>query len=190
MEESHFQAVPLESNDGYTWTLVTRLGDMLQEATGLYGPRDMSWTILGVEFGLEIPQIWYPGSRKDVVVQLGRSAIDDTLQACYQLAHESIHLLSPSGSSFAPVLEEGLAVAFSEDYVKANFGRIYTSQTPSYQVAARLVRELLSADPQAVKKLREVEPSFTKMTHETFDAARVIVPEGLIQKLLQSFVRL
>jgi len=37
MEESHFQAERLESNNGYTWTLVTRLGDMLQEATSLYG---------------------------------------------------------------------------------------------------------------------------------------------------------
>ncbi|WP_046482371.1 hypothetical protein [Pseudomonas veronii] len=189
MEESHFQAERLESNNGYTWTLVTRLGDMLQEATSLYGPRDMSWTILGVEFGLDIPQIWYPGSRKDVVVQLGKRALDDTLQACYQLAHESIHLLAPSGSNLAPVLEEGLATVFSEDYLKTKFGRVYTSQTPSYQVAAILVRDLLSADPQAVKKLREVEPSFTKMTQETFDAVKVTVSEGLIQKLLQPFVR-
>lgn len=189
MEESHFQAERLQSNTGYTWTLVTRLGDMLHQATSLYGPRDMSWTILGVEFGLDIPQIWYPGSRKDVVVQLGRRALNDTAQACYQLAHESIHLLAPSGSSPAPTLEEGLATVFSEDYVNANFGVIYTPETPSYQAAASLVRHLLSADPKAIKKLREVEPSFARMTQETFDTAKVIVPEGLIQKLLQPFVR-
>ncbi|MEE4140943.1 hypothetical protein [Pseudomonas viridiflava] len=189
MKESHFQAERLASNGGYTWTLVTRLGDMLQQAINLYGPRDMSWTILGVEFVLDGPRIWYPESRKDVVVQLGRLALNDTVQACYQLAHESIHLLAPFGSSLAPALEEGLATVFSEDYVKAKFGVIYTPETPSYQAAASLVRHLLSADPKAIKKLREVELSFMKMTQETFDTAKVIVPEGLIQKLLQPFVR-
>jgi hypothetical protein len=36
--------------NGGTYTLTTRLGHFLCEAEELAGPRDPSWTILGVEF--------------------------------------------------------------------------------------------------------------------------------------------
>ena len=37
---------------GFLWTLTTRLGKLLFDAEQQFGPRDPSWTILGIEFGL------------------------------------------------------------------------------------------------------------------------------------------
>src|SRR5689334_1795982 len=42
---------------GFTWTLVSRLGEMLKEIEGLLGKRDQSFTILGIEFQAEGPQL-------------------------------------------------------------------------------------------------------------------------------------
>ena len=42
---------PLPNDNGYTWTLASLLGDMLHIAEELFGPRDLSYTILGIEFG-------------------------------------------------------------------------------------------------------------------------------------------
>jgi hypothetical protein len=47
---------------GFGWTLTSRLGDTLKLAESVYGKRDESWTILGVEFSSSgPPQLWYPG---------------------------------------------------------------------------------------------------------------------------------
>lgn len=189
MESRHFQAQRLPNNNGYSWTLVSRLGDMLHQAEQRFGQRDQSWTILGVEFYGETPKIWYPGDRKHVAVQLGQKALDDTVQACYQLAHECVHLLSPSGQSIAPVLEEGLATVYSEDYVLAHFGVPMLPTVASYQEAAMLVRELLSIDPDAIKRLREFEPAFHMMDEDTFKKAGLDVPSGLVSQLIQPFDR-
>lgn len=49
-----------ELKHGFTWTLPSRLGDMLADAEMMFGERDHSWTILGIEFALTGPMIWYP----------------------------------------------------------------------------------------------------------------------------------
>src|SRR5215467_11622293 len=84
---------------GYSWTLASRLGHMLRTAEERYGPRDLSYTILGVEFGGDIPHIWYPGNCRHVIVQIARYCINNLQHAYYQLAHECIHLLSPRGDA-------------------------------------------------------------------------------------------
>ena len=58
------------SDGTWTWTLASRLGDMLHMAEELFAPRDYSYTILGIEFVSGIPQIWYPGSRRHIIIQL------------------------------------------------------------------------------------------------------------------------
>ena len=47
----------LSDNSGYTWTLASRLGEMLHKAEELFGERDCSYTILGMEFGPCTPQM-------------------------------------------------------------------------------------------------------------------------------------
>ncbi len=158
-------ARPLPQENGYTWTLTSRLGDALRMAESLYGERDRSWTILGVEFsGAGPPQVWYPGSfngRRDVIVQLTRSAASNEVQALFQLAHEVIHLLAPSGRpDTATVFEEGLASHFSLRYVAAAKGIHLDPETwfahAKYRAAYRLVQSRYDAYPEADTLVRQL----------------------------------
>jgi hypothetical protein len=162
---------------------------MLYEVEQLYGVRDLSWTILGVEFGPDTNQVWYPGNRKHVAIQLASNAQESTPLACYQLAHECVHLLAPGGGSPSAVIEEGLATVFSEDYVLREFGLKDLTNMPTYRAAAALVRELLSIVPNAIQRLRAIEPAFRQLTPETFVAADVLVPPSLVAQLLVTFQR-
>lgn len=168
-------------------TLARRLEDMLFKAEKEYGQRDQSWTLLGIEFRGAIPCIWFPKPGNGIIVRLSECALNDTVKACYQLAHECIHLLSPSGSSVVPVIEEGLATVNSESYIARELNYFYQTPEVPYATAAALVRELLSIAPDAIAKLRTVEPAFTKLTNQTFIEAGVEAPVPLIDKLLSPF---
>ena len=152
------------NENGFSWTLISRLGHMLERAQCSYGGRDMSYTILGIEFYAGGPQIWFPHSTygKNIVVQLSESASENEVMAHYQLAHECIHLLSPVRQ--ASVLEEGLATIFSEQYILAEFKENMDAEIESYKHAASLVVELLTIDSNAVKALRKVQPVISKIT--------------------------
>jgi hypothetical protein len=189
MHTRHFVAAPLCTGDGYTYTLTTRLGHMLHEVESCYGSRDKDWTILGVEFGQDVPQLWYPGNRRHVAIQLAQNAIESELLACYQLAHETVHLLAPGGRPPAPVIEEGLATVFSEDYVAREFGASSLTNMAAYVRAATLVRQLLAIDPQAIIKLRAVEPAFRLFNADSFSYAAIEAPAELIEALLRPFDR-
>ena len=188
MLDTHFIATVVPPS-GYTWTLVSRLGEMLAEAESLYGPRDLDWTPIGVEFGPGTPQLWYPGGRRNIAIQLALNALNDNAVACYQLAHECVHLLAPTGTAVAPVIEEGVATVFSEDYVCREFKLQGLTDWPSYVEAAMMVRQLLTLDSRAIKRLRAVEPSFVKMTSATFTAAGLAVPAPLVNALVAPFIR-
>lgn len=107
---------------GFTWTVVSRLSEILNNAEKRYGKRDQSWTLLGVEFtNLKQPEIWYPyisKNRKHLIIQLTKSASKDEKKALFQLSHEVIHLLSPAGKEGSSVFEEGLATYFSIENMK------------------------------------------------------------------------
>ena len=186
---SHLEAHTRHPNSGYTWTLTSRLGNMLYGAETLYGERDKSWTILGWEFGPSTPQIWYPENCKTIIIQLSKTALLSNEHACYQMAHECIHLLAPVVESTANVLEEGLATVFSEDYVWQTFNQRFYAEIESYTHAANLVRELLSIDANAIQKLRVVESSFLQMSSDTFHNANIAAPFELVTQLLSPFHR-
>lgn len=97
-------ARPLEG--GFTWTLASRLGQMLRDVETLFGPRNPKFTILGIEFREGQPMIWFPGDCGHIVIQLGTSAMMDHDRALFQLAHECVHLLDPVKE--ANTLEEAL----------------------------------------------------------------------------------
>ena len=63
-----------KTKDGYTWTLGSRLGDMLRLAQEFFGPRDTSYTILNVNFSDDGPLIWHLGNRKDIIIHLATQA--------------------------------------------------------------------------------------------------------------------
>ena len=188
-----FDAESLLTNDGYTWTLASRVGNMLSEIEDIFGERDKYWTILGVEINFEssVPQNWYPGGneRKNIVFQLVPPANRNVLNANYQLAHEVVHALSPNIGLRVNILEEGLATWFARNYVHEHFGVVVLEDLDSYRVARETVERLLAIDKEGVKKLRLVEPCLKKMTRSTFKEAGLTVEPELVLTLLSPFVR-
>ena len=101
----------------YVQELRRQQKDMLTIAEHMFAPRDPSYTIVGIEFVNDGPYIWYPlshGSKqnKDIIIRLSSPAAQNIVQACFQLAHETVHLLSPSGGQNSTNLEEGVACFF------------------------------------------------------------------------------
>lgn len=192
--KGHFDTTELPTKDGYTWTLASRIGNMLSEIEDLFGERDKSWTILGVEINSEssVPQNWYPGGsarKKNIVFQLVSPADKNIVNANYQLAHEVVHSLSPNIELPVNVLEEGLASWFARYYVHRHFGEVITEELASYRRARESVEKLLTMDKESIKKLRAVEPCFKKMTQATFDESGLMVVPKFKQTLLLPFER-
>jgi hypothetical protein len=134
--------------NGWTFTLASKLGQMLDQAQQFFGPRDPHYTPVGVEFNdIAYPQTWYPGGR-NIAVQLTLSAMKSPNQAYFQLAHECVHMLDPRPGG-TNVLEEGIASWFA---MKVS-GRV-TCDNPLYDAAARLASDLMHMEPAAVKNLR------------------------------------
>ena len=150
----------------FTYTLTTRLGHILRSAEERFGPRDKDYTILGIEFVDGIPQIWYPSNCKHIAIQLGIECMNDNSQACFQLAHEAIHLLSPTGEpKNATVLEEGLAALFSREYSKTVFPNDWKKPSSlNYQDALEKVEFLTALYPSVIRTLREKEPTMLRIT--------------------------
>lgn len=154
---------------GYTWTLASRLGDMLFHAERMFGKRDKEFTILGIEFNESGPRIWYPKDNKNIVIQLTPDALNSEAIAYYQLAHESVHLLSPSGEANANVLEEGVAVWFSWWYLKHVLdvdGEQFTKFAPNYYTAALIVDKALEHNPDFFREARILRPKIWEITQE------------------------
>ena len=163
IEPTLLVAQPREN--GFTWTLPSRLGDMLFRATEMFGPRDQSYTILGIEFVADNPRLWLPGNRRNIVIQLSFLAARDMFQACYQLAHETIHLLSPSGGEHANNLEEGLATYFARYYMRTQFDQSdWRPTVRSYERVLNLIGPHLVDVPDAICRLRVSQPMISAIT--------------------------
>lgn len=131
-------ALPLQEVHGYTWTLTSALGVFLHHLQERYGPRDTSYTPLGVEFGAHRPMVWYPGGRRYVAVMLSANAAYQPERALWQLAHEAVHLLAPTGDNHSLRVEEGLASLFADE-VSAEYELGFHQTEPAYMEAAALV---------------------------------------------------
>lgn len=183
-------AEPLTEVPGYSWTLASRLGDMLQLAETQFGPCDLSYTILGIEFIASAPKIWFPGDCRHIIIQLGLECIDSMIRACWQLAHESIHLLAPTGTANVNVLEEGLAARFQNVYIQERFAMEPHPHMPGFAEAAALVTELLALDPQIIKTIRQEEPVISHVTASQIRSHYQAVSLELAEALTQRFVSL
>ncbi|WP_375509489.1 hypothetical protein [uncultured Nostoc sp.] len=186
VKDSLVIANPLPSGDGYTWTLASRLGEMISDIEVQFGKRDRSWTILGIEFCDNGPQTWFPGDSEQIIIQLGLSAKEDPVQAKFQLAHLSVHLLDPGASSFATVLEQGLATYFSLQYVK-QFHPNYTTSDTKYAAAARLTAQLLYINPIAIKELRSRGIKISQITASQLLAVCPKLPKSIALALVTPF---
>lgn len=175
---------------GYTWTLPSRLGEMLQLAESLFGERDRSWTILGVEIGPDTAQLWYPKTGRRVIIRLHASAATDMDRACFQLAHETVHLLAPNGGGAANNLEEGVACYFAADYMRTVFDQpTWREELPSYARARSLISARLDEDIHCIRRLRAHQPAFDQMTRESVKAEFPGLSSEDLEFLLSKFER-
>ena len=157
-----------------SWTLASRLGDMLDMAEKLFGGRDTSYTLLGIQFQSKDPDIWYRGKhRKHIIIRLNLQAATDMSEAYYQMAHETVHLLAPTGDRNAKNLEEGVACYFADYYMmdrKIERPEWAQCLPKNYKCALEAVTPLLDNDISCVRRLREHQPSFQDMTKEDISA--------------------
>ena len=177
---------------GYSWTLAAVLGEIILHAEEMFGERDKSYTILGIDFtpGDEA-RTWTPGNCKHIIVQLSMNGLTDRYEAYRQLAHEGIHLLSPTGKADANVLEEGLAVYFEQWYLNDIFGDGWWNNSinnTAYREAVAAARALLVLDIDAVKKLRQIEPTIARITAAQIQAVCPDLAPQIADRLASRFI--
>ena len=158
------------------------LKNMLEIAEEWFGPRDGSFSVTGIVFRKGCPTIhfpkWYEGKEIEIYLQIDPSEKEEKAmsRARYQLAHESVHLLSPILSEESTYFEEGVACYFAEQYVKTVWNDCWRPGDLKYQAALRLVislfKEELAHETQrryGIKNLRRCEDAWRKfgdISHE------------------------
>lgn len=167
------------------------------EAQKQYGNRDKEWTLLGVDFTTDkSPSIWYPFSgdnQKMIGILITQQAANNEKEALFQLAHEVIHTLSPTGpNNPSLVFEEGLAshfsihatrklgIAIDADY----FGSV------KYRSAYLEIEKLYIIYPDAsdrIKKLRSEVRSFSDLDEATFKKQFTQLSSKHVKTLLTRF---
>ena len=180
--------------DDYKSELISQLIDMVHRAKKLFGPRDLCYTIINIEFKGEIPCIRC-SEHNQIIIQLTNSAATDMLKACYQMAPETVHLLAPIGNQPATNLEEGVASYFAMYYMR-NYYKEKKSDNfdwgpshPSYRCVLKVVKPRLAEDISCIRRLRENQPSFQKMSKEAVIEEFPNLTSGDVDFLLETFDR-
>ena len=158
------------SNEGGRYspmTLPMYAGKFLADLERLFGPRDRSFTLLGIDICNTpdyLPRLWFPssgvapdapnGRSRYIVIHLGPAVVSSLARARWQLAHECVHLLDPWNEKIdgRPTnwLEEGLAAWYQNNSVPEA-----ESHEGSYAVAEDLVKPLMDVLPDAIKRIRQ-----------------------------------
>lgn len=150
----------------YSWSITSRLSDMLSIAEDYLGERNKEYSIIGIEIeNTEQPYIWYPDNSKHVIIRIAENCINNMNEAIFEVAHECIHCLCPNKDKCTTILEEGLATWFSVYYTKSNNINIHP-QEQNYQDACNLVSQLLEYDFDIIKKARKQSPDISDITKE------------------------
>lgn len=183
VDDSLVFAYPIPN--GFTWTLASRLGQILEIVENEFGPRDKNYTILGVEFRDGVSQTWFPKNCGNVVIQLSREAMQDPVRALFQLAHESVHLLNPCPGG-TNVLEEGAATSFSLRYI-TQLGYSYGVGDKQYEEASRLVEGLVGIRPDALKVLRRLHGPLRGITAAQIQDVSPKIEHSVAERLTQDF---
>jgi hypothetical protein len=150
------------------WTLTNISGEILDEAEALFGRRDHSVTMLGIEFHEGPPFLCLHATRPHVTINLSLGSRVDSRCAILELAHETVHLLNPAQGP-AGVLEEGLATFFSKHICERSFdhGGVYACHCikNEYRYALDALAPILG-DLGRLKELRTVKPRFAELKAE------------------------
>ena len=183
---------PDGNNCGYAQELRWRLGDMLEMAERLFGQRDCSFTILGIKFRDDGPSIeyWRRYEDRKIYIILHTSATGDIARACFQMAHETVHLLAPVRIEDANNLEEGVACCFSLYYMekKGIEPKLYYGMK-SYKHVLKLVTPRLKEDMYCVQRLRKRQSSFQDISQEELHKEFADLAEEDVCFLTSKFIR-
>lgn len=198
--ESLFVTRLKEGSDHWAMTLPAYASRFLADIEHLFGPRDHSFTLVGIEIDTTpgaSPHLWYPDSgiapdnparrSRHVAVRLASNALADPARARWQLAHECFHLLDPWNERVdgrpATWLEEGLAAWFQNSRVPE--AEYHEGQ---YAPAESLVSPLMDELPEAVKLIRRERR--LRISEIVPDVLREYCPkfsQETLQKLCQPF---
>jgi hypothetical protein len=180
-----------------SWTLTSRLGQILELYERRVGRRSDTYRLLGVEFtAAKRPTTWYPDfgqGPRAIIIQLTQQAASDTELALFQLSHEAFHTIEPiKPGSASSYLEEGLANYFAIDYLKSqgiSGGRTFLTEQSYRSAYAGVVRlaELHGDFDGRLKSLRRQTKSFSRITAEDIRAAFPNAPEELARQLARRF---
>ncbi|MBK8548078.1 MAG: hypothetical protein IPL63_12110 [Saprospiraceae bacterium] len=159
------------------------------EAENLYGSRTKDYEYVGLELNeTGPPKVWYPWG-KYIVIQVSQTTANDTRQAIFQIAHEVVHVLSPNGQPITNNLEEGLATYFSKIVTDRDSGdnsySLNSIQTTNYLKPYELVYKLITYDPDAIKKLRMIQPVLGQISKQTFIDAGITLADDIIDELIK-----
>ena len=181
--------IAFPTHTGFTWTLTTYALKYLLEAESLYGTRTNDFEYVGLELNENgPPKVWYP-LNKYIIIQVNQTTANDTRQAIFQIAHEVVHVLSPNGQPTTNNLEEGLATYFSKIVTDRDSGdnsyAINSIQTTKYLKPYQLVDKLITFDPDAIKKLRNIQPVLGQISKQTFIDAGIGLADDIIDELVK-----
>ena len=150
----------------YQLTLARYTSKFITDIEFLFGPRDTSFTFVGIEMDATpqaIPRNWFPYSgapvgesvmqTRHVLIRLTGEAPINPEYACWQLAHECVHLLDPwhIDAEGQPLnfLEEGIAAWYQD----MRCPKYHNIDAP-YVEAKSLVEPYMPALGNAVKHIR------------------------------------
>ena len=102
----------------------------------------------------------------------------------WQVAHECVHLLDPSVSGTANVLEEGLAAWFQDDQVR---GIPRTREDKPYEDAKELVCRCMPGLPSAVKKIRSLGVRIREITADRLAPCLPNADRETVERLCAKF---
>lgn len=173
-------------------TLAFKMSEMMKMAEHYFGPRDRSYSFIGLEFAAGVACNGIIEERKETFIQLGLDALHNPMRAYSQMAHECVHVLAPDYWHPVTVLEEGLATYFAEKYMR----EIMHCETsfeiiPSYVAAVELVEQLLEIDQFVIRRIRENERiiPFRLISKALLLKYCPTLPESIAEKLTAKFVR-
>jgi hypothetical protein len=163
----------LRQNSMIDLTWMTKFATkMLRKAEKDFLPRDNSYEFFGFQFAEKGPNIRFNEGYTGFCVEVSNSASGDKDRLQYQIAHEVIHFLAPVRKPPAKMIEEGLAVwfslegpKFSPGYRESAIAQLESSADEgNYLEARNLYLALTSAEPNAIRVLRQKQPNFFEMT--------------------------
>ena len=173
MLESLFLIQPGAEGGEKGLTLPEYTSRFLAELEDLFGPRDRSYCLTGIDIDPmrdRQPHLWYPGASSErprhIIIRLSGNALTDPARARWQLAHECVHLLDPWEPATAGRntnwLEEGLASWYQNSRVPESEYR-----QGAYGEAQSLLEPFIAGLIPAVRYIRhdlgirigEIEPA-------------------------------